>query len=370
MNTFEARSKVQQSQPPLIEQFWSGDLLRSQNAIEELWSRPRSNRAYQRSDPHMSLACCVPYFMCLIKFKARVLQSIFRPVLCWGPLEGGVTWERKKPINIKNFGGTPPGVRPVCPGDTSHLSRDMSRLSGDILSLQYWFTHKSGPNVPGVPGTSRVCPWDASGASRPSNSCMWFFFIGFFLSIVTKTNVSNLLDCHKCDIPPLFPEAHPCSLRPKDWEKSQANENFERVRSKAFIGSGPNTVSESTVSNTELSEFFGAHWVPGSELSEFLSAYYLCVNANSPSYSQNSPSLPQNSVSSLLRNRTLETVFRPFPISFCGEFWRSRSRISREIEVFKRDWKFQAIFFSRFRPLGRHNQTAHENLLRVHALSP
>ena len=27
------------------------------------------------------------------------------------------------------FGGTPPGVRPVCPGDTSHLSRDMSRLS-------------------------------------------------------------------------------------------------------------------------------------------------------------------------------------------------------------------------------------------------
>ena len=41
----------------------------------------------------------------------------------------GSIWERKKPINIKNFGGTPPGARPVCPGDTSHLSRDMSRLS-------------------------------------------------------------------------------------------------------------------------------------------------------------------------------------------------------------------------------------------------
>ena len=39
---------------------------------------------------------------------------------------------------------------------------------------------------------------------------------------------------------------------------------------------GPNTVSGSTVSNTELSEFFGAHRVLGSELSEFLSAYYLC----------------------------------------------------------------------------------------------
>ena len=72
----------------------------------------------------------------------------------------------------------------------------------------------------------------------------------------------------------------------------------------------------STVSNTELSEFFGAHRVLGSELSEFLSAYYVCVcaKANSPSFSQNSPSLPQNSVSSLFRNSTLETVFRPFPI--------------------------------------------------------
>ena len=79
------------------------------------------------------------------------------------------------------------------------------------------------------------------------------------------------------------------------------------------LGNGPNTVSWSTVSKTELSEFFGAHRVPGSELSEFLSAYYLCGKANSPSFSQNSPSLPLNSVSSLLRNSTLETVFRPFP---------------------------------------------------------
>ena len=61
------------------------------------------------------------------------------------------------------------------------------------------------------------------------------------------------------------------------------------------------------MSNTELSEFFRAHRAPGRELSEFLSAYYLCAKANSPS-------LPQNSVSSLFRNSTLETVFRPFPI--------------------------------------------------------
>ena len=38
-------------------------------------------------------------------------------------------YEFGQTVNTKNFGGTPPGVRPVCPGDTSHLSRDMSRLS-------------------------------------------------------------------------------------------------------------------------------------------------------------------------------------------------------------------------------------------------
>ena len=56
--------------------------------------------------------------------------------------------------------------------------------------------------------------------------------------------------------------------------------------------SGPNTVSESTVSNTKLSEFFGPHRVPKSELSELLSAYYLRDKVNSPSSSQNSLSWP------------------------------------------------------------------------------
>ena len=42
-----------------------------------------------------------------------------------------------------------------------------------------------------------------------------------------------------------------------------------------LLGNGPNTVSESTVSNTEPSEIFGPHRVPARELSEFLSAYFL-----------------------------------------------------------------------------------------------
>ena len=84
-------------------------------------------------------------------------------------------------------------------------------------------------------------------------------------------------------------------------------------RGPGTVGDGPNTASETTVSNTELSEFLCLHRVTGRELSQFLSADYLCVKANLPSFSQNSPSSPQNSVSPLFRNSTLEIVFRPFP---------------------------------------------------------
>ena len=73
------------------------------------------------------------------------------------------------------------------------------------------------------------------------------------------------------------------------------------LKSLGTIRDRPNTVSESTVSNTELSEFFCPHRVLERELSEFLSAYYLCAKVNSPSFSQNSPS-------SLFRNSTLQRM--------------------------------------------------------------
>ena len=92
-----------------------------------------------------------------------------------------------------------------------------------------------------------------------------------------------------------------------------------------IFGNGPNTVSGSPVSNTELSKFFFGSLSSGwSELSESLSAYYLCANTNSPSFWQNSLSLPQNSVSSLLRNSTLETVFRPIPRSRARKPWKCK----------------------------------------------
>ena len=86
---------------------------------------------------------------------------------------------------------------------------------------------------------------------------------------------------------------------------------FCLVASSLWIGNGPNTVSESAVSNTELSEFFCPHRVRWRELSEFLSAYYLCAKANSPSFSPNSPSLPQNSVSTPSRNSTQKNSIPP-----------------------------------------------------------
>ena len=94
--------------------------------------------------------------------------------------------ERKKPINIKNFGGTPPGVRPVCPGDTSHLSRDMSRLSwGHSVPLVLIYT-SIRPKCP-------RCPWDVPSLSLgrlggiPTAKFLYVIFLyQFFLSIINN----------------------------------------------------------------------------------------------------------------------------------------------------------------------------------------
>ena len=76
----------------------------------------------------------------------------------------------------------------------------------------------------------------------------------------------------------------------ENWGFLRGAPNLQIKPSYLKFGNGPNTVSESTVSNPELSEFFWPHRVLGRELSEFLSAYCLRAKANSPSSSQNSPS--------------------------------------------------------------------------------
>ena len=89
-------------------------------------------------------------------FTELIPPTSFRSVMFVWTM--GIHWGKKKPINIKNFSGTPPGVRPVCPGDTSHLSRDMSRLSrGHSVPLVLIYT-SIRPKCPG-------CPWDVPSLS-------------------------------------------------------------------------------------------------------------------------------------------------------------------------------------------------------------
>ena len=57
------------------------------------------------------------------------------------------------------------------------------------------------------------------------------------------------------------------------WKATELQNHLEWTL--PCLGDGPTTASESTVSNTEISAFFGPHRVPGRELSDFLSAYYL-----------------------------------------------------------------------------------------------
>ena len=89
---------------------------------------------------------------------------------------------------------------------------------------------------------------------------------------------------------------------PKVLRNFQRFSETGRIRFRGVRFQTPNSVS-----------FFGLTEFRGASSVSFLSAYYLCAKANSPSLTQNSPILPQNSVGSLLRNSTLETVFRPFP---------------------------------------------------------
>ena len=105
------------------------------------------------------------------------------------------------------------------------------------------------------------------------------FFMCFFRSLLSsgkeKTNKHNILGGTVSG-----------TNGARHWDKPGPVPGTNRplLLNSAVFRNGPNTVSESTVSNSELSEFFGPHRVPGSELSEFLSAYYLCVSPNSPSF--------------------------------------------------------------------------------------
>ena len=94
--------------------------------------------------------------------------------------------ERRKPINIKNFGGTPPGLCPVCPVDMSHLSRHLSRLSRP-LNVNF---HINRPQCPG-------CPWDvpnlSPGRSRGIPTTKFLYVIVLYRFFVLHNRESATL---------------------------------------------------------------------------------------------------------------------------------------------------------------------------------
>ena len=115
-------------------------------------------------------------------------------------------WGKKKPINIKNFGGTPPGVRPVCPGDTSHLSRDMSRLSrGHSVPL----VHINQAQMSQVSlGRPEFVPGTPPGHPTAKFLCVIFLYRFFSLQMyvmfsrdrVCTMYTSVFLSCHCLDL--------------------------------------------------------------------------------------------------------------------------------------------------------------------------
>ena len=125
---------------------------------------------------------------------------------------------------------------------------------------------------------------------RPEISLRIFldFFLEFsrFVSWETETTKNS----------PTIPAIFQCKI-PRQIRRKKSPKVFWRA-GKLTVQSETGRIRfrRVTVSNTDLSESFCPHRVPGRELSEFLSAYCLCAKVNSPSFSQNSPSLPQNSV--------------------------------------------------------------------------
>ena len=86
------------------------------------------------------------------------------------------------------------------------------------------------------------------------------------------------------EIHELFVLALSLACRGDSWFRISTRQPKGPSRTKSTTTMEKISGRTSAVSNAELSEFFAPHWVPGRELSEFLSAYHLCDKANSPSF--------------------------------------------------------------------------------------
>ena len=88
----------------------------------------------------------------------------------------------------------------------------------------------------------------------------------------------------------MFREAGSRATSSTQDQKTKTGSMSPRGSCPEKIGDGLNAVSESTASDTELTEFLGPHRAPRDKLGEALSGYYLFAKANSLKFSQDSPS--------------------------------------------------------------------------------
>ena len=91
----------------------------------------------------------------------------------------------KEPINIKNFGGTPLGLCPVCPVDMSICPVICPVCPADILRLECEFPHKSAQSSRVSLGRPEFIPRTPPARGIPTAKFLYvIFLIGFLFSIV------------------------------------------------------------------------------------------------------------------------------------------------------------------------------------------
>ena len=108
--------------------------------------------------------------------------------------------KEKKPINIRNFGGTPHGLCPVCPVTCPVCPVICPVCPADILPLECEFPHDSAQTSWVSLGRPefKILSTGRSRAFPPPDSFMGHFFVGFFSKrrlTATQTEQAHFTGC-------------------------------------------------------------------------------------------------------------------------------------------------------------------------------
>ena len=158
---------------------------------------------------------------------------------------------RKRHININFFvrlvpvfTGFVPGTNRVCPWDKS------GEKLGQTQEFSLFYTVEARFH--------RVCPWDKPGLSLGQSRGRRAAQKVYVKKVYVPFSLANAE--RNCPEKFLISKRKTVRNMPQNVPKIvKLSSVVQFVFNWPFLGEGPNMVSESTVSNTELSEFFGAH---------------------------------------------------------------------------------------------------------------